>query len=128
MVLFLNVFWRRSEVFPGDSSWNGIVPFFHLPYSKYNRLKMFLLVSLSKSKFFTRVTLLSFVLHLYRSCFTRVACGALMLHSCRSCRTRVARVWHSRCKLDYNSRHNILALFKNFAWVRITTSKTILDI
>ena len=67
---------------------------------------MFLLVSLSKSKFFPHVALASFVYHpcrtnlvrvalvphLYR---TRVASVALVLHSCRSCRTRVARVWHS---------------------------------
>ena len=72
---------------------------------------MFLPVSLSKSKFFTRVALVSFVYHsccicvalvslVSHSCRTRVASVALMLHSCRSCRTRVARVWHSCCILD----------------------------
>ena len=40
---------------------------------------MFLLAPLSKSKFFTRVTLVSLVKH---SCHTRVA---FVSHSCRSC-------------------------------------------
>ena len=31
-------------------------------------------------------------------------------------------------KVDYNPGHNVLALFNNSAHVRITTSKTILDI
>ena len=75
---------------------------------------MFLLVSLSKSKFFTRVALVSFVSHSCRSysacvalvslvshsCRTRVVSVALVLHSCSSCRTRVAHVWHSCCKVD----------------------------
>ena len=61
---------------------------------------MFLLVSLSKSKFFTRVALVSFVQY---SCRTRVVSVALVSHSCQtcvalvspvsqSCRTRVAFV------------------------------------
>ena len=89
---------------------------------------MFLLGSLSKSKFFTRAALVSFVQH---SCSTRVARVSLASHSCRwfstratlvslvshscrtcvvsvtlvlhqyhSCRTRVAPVCHSCCKLD----------------------------
>ena len=72
---------------------------------------MFLLVPLSKSKFFTRVSLVS---HSRRSCSTRVAlvshscCSrltsvasvALVLHSCPSCRTGVTHVWHLCCKLD----------------------------
>ena len=83
---------------------------------------MLLLMSVSKSKFFTHVALMSFVwhslgtrvvsvalaLHLCRtrvsrvshSCCTRVASVALGLHSCRSCCARVVRVWHSYCKLD----------------------------
>ena len=87
---------------------------------------MFSLVSLSKSKFFTRVTLVSFVQHLCRTrvvhvelvqhlCRSRVNCVTLvslvshsyrsrvvlvafLSHSCRLCRTRVVRVWHSCCK------------------------------
>ena len=55
---------------------------------------MFLLVSLSKPKFFTRVALVSILRH---SCRTRVARVALVLHLYR---TRVACVWHSCCKLD----------------------------
>ena len=47
---------------------------------------MFLLVSLSKSKCFTRVALAS---HSCRLCSTRVA---FVLHSCRSCITRVSLV------------------------------------
>ena len=50
---------------------------------------MFLIVSLSKLKFFTRVAFVSFVSH---SCRTRVARVALVSHSCR---TRVARGQHS---------------------------------
>ena len=75
---------------------------------------MFLFVSLSKSKFFTRVTLVSFVQHscctrvvhvalvshLCCLCLTCVSSVALVLYSCCSCRTRVARVWHSCRKLD----------------------------
>ena len=54
---------------------------------------MFLHVSLSESKFFTRVALVSFVQHSCRSCFT---CVAVLSHLSR---TRVARVWRSCCKL-----------------------------
>ena len=57
---------------------------------------MFLPVSLSKPKFFTRVALLLFVSHL---CRDRVASVAIVLDSCRLYRTRVACVWHSCCKL-----------------------------
>ena len=87
---------------------------FHLTFSKYKGVKMFLLMTLSKSKFFTRVALVSFVQHscrswstrvalvshLCRSCFTRIASVALVLHLCHSCRTRVPSVWHSCCKLN----------------------------
>ena len=58
---------------------------------------MFLPVSLSKSKFFTRVALMSFVQHSCRTCVARVSLVSLVSHSC--C-IRVARVWHSCCKLD----------------------------
>ena len=50
---------------------------------------MFLLVSFSKSKFFTRVVHVALVSQLCRSCSTRVA---LVLQSCRSCLTRVILV------------------------------------
>ena len=107
-VHFLNAFWHGQETFPKSSSQNVIVLLlivFHLPHSKYKGLKMFLLVPLSKSKFFTCVTLVSFV------CSTRVALVSLVQHSCctcvglvllvsRSCYIRVARVWQSCCKLD----------------------------
>ena len=58
---------------------------------------MFLLVSLSKSTFFTRVALVSLVQHL---CRTHVANVAFMLHLCHSYHICVARVWHSCCILD----------------------------
>ena len=75
---------------------------------------MFSLESLEESKFFTRVTLVLFVLPLCRtgvahvvlvllmsySCCTHVARASHMSHLCCSCRTRVARVWHSCCKID----------------------------
>ena len=89
---------------------------------------MFLFASLSKSTFFTRAALVSFVQHscsscltcitlvslVQHSCCTCVALGSLVSHSCRncvisvtlvlhqhhSCHTRVARVCHSCCKLD----------------------------
>ena len=60
---------------------------------------MFLLMSLSKSKFFTRVALVSFVQYSCRTCVVRVGschtCVALVLlvsHSCCQCHTRVAFV------------------------------------
>ena len=72
---------------------------------------MFLLVSLSKSKFFTRVAPVPFV---YYSCRTRVVSVALVSNLCGTrvalvslvllvsylyC-IRVARVWHWCCKLN----------------------------
>ena len=76
---------------------------------------MFLPVSLSKSKFFTCVALVSFVQHscltrvvhvvivslITHSCLTRVTSVPLVLHSCCQCRTRVACAWHLCCKLDW---------------------------
>ena len=76
---------------------------------------MFLFVSLSKSKFFTRGTLVSQSCH---SCLTRVA---LVLHLCCSCRSRIACVWHLYCKLDWISRkqcvriNNLYIKFKYIA-------------
>ena len=88
VVHFSNAFWHGNEVFSKFSSQNEIVSLlviFHLPYSKCKGVKVFLPVSLSKSKFFTCVAIMSFVQH---SCCTRVALVSLMSHSC--C-TRVAR-------------------------------------
>ena len=65
---------------------------------------MLSLMSLSKSKIFTRVALVSLVLHL---CGTRVvrvevvSRVAFMFHFCRTRVVRVARVWRSCCKIDY---------------------------
>ena len=50
---------------------------------------MFLLVSFSKSKFFTLVVHVALVSQLCRSCSTRVA---LVLQSCRSCLTRIVLI------------------------------------
>ena len=82
---------------------------------------MFLLVSLSKSKFFTRFALVSLVQHSFRtcvvlvllvshSCCTRVASVALLCIRV----TRVARVWHSCCKLDqiHNDDNSLSEIFK----------------
>ena len=88
VVHFLNAFWHGKKTFPKGSSQYEIVPLlvvFHLPYGKCIGVKMFLPVSLSKSKFFTRVALVLFVQHLCRncrSCLTRVALVSLVSHSC----------------------------------------------
>ena len=119
---FLNAFSRGNETFPKGSSQNEIVPVlvvFHLPYSKYKGVKMFLLVWLSKSKFSTRVALMSFVQHscltcvtlvslVSHPCCTRVARVSLVLHLCRSCHTRVDRAWHSSCNLAQIVQNNVL--------------------
>ena len=73
---FPNAFWHGKEAFPKFSSQNEIVPLlviFHLPYSKYWGVKIFLLVSLSKSKFFTQLALVLFVQHSCRQCRNHVA-------------------------------------------------------
>ena len=64
VVNFLDAIWHGNEALPKGSSKNEVarlLVIFYLPYSKYRGVKMFLLVSLSKSKFFTRVALVSFV-------------------------------------------------------------------
>ena len=72
---------------------------------------MFLPVPLSKSKFFTRVALVSFMSHSYHTCVapvllvshsyrTRVASVTFVLHSCRSC---LALVLYIRLDHIYNS-------------------------
>ena len=96
VVHFLNAFWHENEAFLKDCSQNEIIALlvvFHLPYSKYKgHTLMFLLVSLSKSKFFTRFALVSFVQHSCRTCvalcrsyLTHIALVSLVSHSCRSC-------------------------------------------
>ena len=126
VVHFSNAFWYVNKAFAEFSSWNEIVPvlvIFHLPYCE----NMFLLVSLSKSKFFTRVTLTSFVQHscltrvvrvalvlpLCCTCVTRVSLVSLVSHSCRSCHTHVARVWLSCCKLDQIVDYVLTQMFFN---------------
>ena len=64
VVHFLNEFWHGKEIFPRSSSYNEIVPLlivFHLPYSKYKVVKICFTRIVTKSKFLTRVTLVSFV-------------------------------------------------------------------
>ena len=63
---------------------------------------MFSLLSLSKSKFLTRVALMSFVQHLCRTCV------ALLLHLCCFCLTRVALV--SFVLHSFNTRAVCVAL------------------
>ena len=106
----LNAFWHGNETFPKGSSQNEIVPLlvvFHLPYSKYNGVKICLylcryqnqkssLVSFVQHSCRTRVVSVALLSHLF---CTRVTGVSLMLHSCRSCCTCIARVWHSCCKL-----------------------------
>ena len=66
----LNAYWHGNETFPKGSSYNEIVPLlvvFHLPYSKYNVVKIcFYLCRYQNQNF------------------------SLVSHSCRSCSTRVA--------------------------------------
>ena len=50
---------------------------FHLPYSKYKGVKMILFVPLSKSNFFTRIAIVSFV---WYSCCTRVVLVSFVTH------------------------------------------------
>ena len=76
VVHFLNAFWHGNKAFPKGSSQNEIVPppvVFHLPYCKYKGVKMLLLMSLSKSKIFTLVSLVSFVQHSCRTCVALVS-------------------------------------------------------
>ena len=111
VVHFSNAFSYGNEAFAKVSSQNEIVPLlviFHFSYCE----NMFLLVSLSKSKFLTRVALVSLVQHSCRSCLTRVASVTLLSHLCCSCRTSVARVWHSRCKLD--QIYNLIQFFISY--------------
>ena len=114
VVQFQNAFWLRNNAFSKGSFQNEMVPLliiFHLPYSKQGCANMLLLVSLLKSKFFTRFALMLFVQHsccthvvrvalALHLCHTCVACVSLVLHSFCSCCNRVARVWRSPCKLD----------------------------
>ena len=135
VVHLLNVFQHGKEAFPNGSFQNEIVPLlvvFHLPYSKYEGVKIcfyscryqnqnFSLVSHFCRSCSTRVALASFVQHSCRTCFalvllvsylcllclTHVANLALVLHSCGLRRTRVARVWQSCCELGQIDFKNI---------------------
>ena len=126
VVHFSNAFSYGNEAFAKVSSQNEIVPLlviFHFSYCE----NMFLLVSLSKSKIFTCVALMSFVQY---SCLTRVVRVTLVLHLCCtrvaraslvslvshlccSCRTHVARVWLSCCKLDQIVDYMLNQMFLN---------------
>ena len=93
VVHFLNAFWHGKETFPMSSSQNEIVPLvivFHLPYSKYKDVKMFLLVSLQNQNF-------SLVSHLCRSCSTHVAFVSLVQHSVCTCVALALLVLYSCC-------------------------------
>ena len=80
--------WKRDISKKWFLEWNCSSPYslvFHLPYSEYKDVKMFLLMLLSKSKIFTHVALVSLVKHLCHYCCTRVALMSLISHSCCSC-------------------------------------------
>ena len=107
VVHFLNAFWHGNETFPKGSSQNEIVPLlvvFHLPYSKYNGVKIcfyscghqnqnFSLVSHSCLSCSTRVVRGALVLHLCRTYVARVSLVSLVSHSCCICVTLVALVF-----------------------------------
>ena len=103
MVIFLNAFWYGNEAFPKGSSQNEVATLlivFHLPYTKHWGVKMFLLVSSLKSKFFARVAPVLFAQHSCRTHFVRVALASHPCHTFAalvslSCHTSVALVWHS---------------------------------
>ena len=98
VVHFSNAFWHENEAFPKVSSQNEIVPLlviFHLPYSKYRGVKMFLFLLLSTSKFFTCVALVLFVQH--------------------SCRTRVFRVALGRTRVAFVSGTRVLNQTRSFS-------------
>ena len=103
VVHLLNVFQHGKEAFPNGSFQNEIVPLlvvFHLPYSKYEGVKIcfylcryetqnFSLVLHSRRSFSTRVALVS---HSCRSCLTCVALVSAVSHSCCICVARVTLV------------------------------------
>ena len=96
VVHFSSEFWHRNEAFPKGCSQNDCFSYCNLSFAIQLRQgckNIFSLVSLSKSKFFTRVALVSYSC---RSCHTRFIHVALLLHSC--C-TRVTRIWHSYCRM-----------------------------
>ena len=79
VVHFLNVFWHGNEIFPKGSSQNEIFPLlvvFHLPYSKYNGVKICFYSCRYQNQNFP------LVLHSCRQCCSRVAFVSLMSHSC----------------------------------------------
>ena len=128
LVHFLNAFCHGNETFRKGSSQPEIIPLivvFHLPYSKYNGVKMFLPVSLSKSKFFTHIALVSFVQHSCRIralvsqlCCIRVASVALVslvsgtrkldqIHFCQLFQLLLV----SPCNLSFRKKKYFLEMF-----------------
>ena len=82
VVHFLNAFWHGKETFPKSSSQNEIVPLlivFHLPYSKYEDVKICFYSCRYQHQNFSLVS------HSCSSCSTRTVLGSLVQHSCRSC-------------------------------------------
>ena len=78
MVHFLNAFWNGINAFPKSSSWIEIVPplvVFHLPYSKYEGVKICLYSCC------TRVVCVAFVSSLYGSGVARGSPVSLVSHS-----------------------------------------------
>ena len=89
LVHFSNVFWHGNEAFPKGNSQNEIISLLVIQLIQGCE-KMLSLVSLSKSKFFTRFALVLFVQH---SCNTRVVRVALTSNLCFSRVIRVTLVW-----------------------------------
>ena len=96
VVHFSNAFWYGNEAFPKGSSCCSPCSLSFVTQLIQGYENIFSLVSLSKSKFLTRVvrvarvshlcrTYVAFVLLVSHSCCSRVIRIALVLHSCRSC-------------------------------------------
>ena len=86
--------WHGSETFPKGSSQNQIVPLlvvFHLPYHKYNGVKICFYSCGHQNQNFSLVS------HSCLSCSTRVVLVSLVSHPYRTCVALVLLVSHWRC-------------------------------
>ena len=92
VVHFPNAFWHWNKAFPKGSSQNKSSPrnLFFTMWLIQKCKNMFSFVSLTKSKFFTCIALVSFVQHLHR---TLVALVSFLLHLCRTCSVRDTSAW-----------------------------------
>ena len=104
VVHFLHASCHGNDTFPKGSSQNEIVSLlvvFHLPYSKYKRVKICFYSCCYQIRIFhscrTRVVRVALVLHLRPQCSTRVALVSHSCHSCLTCVSLVLLVLHSCC-------------------------------